>query len=321
MNSLLVIKPSSLGDIVHGLQVVQTVARRNPGLRVTWVVRDRFAALVAAAPFVHEAILFRRREGWRAFWRLLAELRRRRFDAVWDLQGLLRSGLMTAAARAPEKWGRRDAREGARWFYNRWAERPAGAGTGHALEILLGFPAAAGFPPVLAFPLELRPGPAYPWAEFFRGDPRRTFVMITDSRRASKQWPGFEELTRQLLAARPDHRVAWSAAARSGPRIAAPPERFLNLTGCPLEELMALVRQPSVFVGNDNGPMHLAAATGNRVLASFGPTAPARFGPYPLESPRHAVIAAPAGRLDRLAPAAVRAALEDLCAREVLQAV
>ncbi len=321
MNSLLVIKPSSLGDIVHGLQVVQTVARRRPGLRITWVVRDRFAALVESAPFVHEVVLFRRREGWRAFWQLLAALRRRRFDAVWDLQGLLRSGLMTAAARAPEKWGRRDAREGARWFYNRWAERPAGAASGHALEILLGFAAAAGVAPVLEFPLALRPAAAYPWRDFLAGDPRRTFVMITDSRRASKQWPGFDELTRLVLAKWPESRVAWSAAARAAPRFAPPAGRFLNLTGCPLEEMLALVRQPSVFVGNDNGPMHLAAATGNRVLAVFGPTSPARFGPYPPESPRHAVAAAPGGRLDRLAPADVLAALEALCDRAEVPAV
>ena len=117
MKTLLVIKPSSLGDIVHALQVVQTLARERPECRITWVVRDRFSGLVQAAPFVHEVIIFRRRDGWGAFWRLLRQLRRRRFDVVWDLQGLLRSGLMTLAARAPEKWGRPDAREGAGILY------------------------------------------------------------------------------------------------------------------------------------------------------------------------------------------------------------
>ncbi len=75
MKSLLVIKPSSLGDIVHALQVVQTLAGERPECRITWVVRERFAGLVQAAPFVHEAIIFRRRDGWRAFLRLLRELR------------------------------------------------------------------------------------------------------------------------------------------------------------------------------------------------------------------------------------------------------
>ena len=102
---------------MHALQVVQTLAREQPEWRITWVVRERFAGLVQAAPFVHEVIIFRRRDGWRAFLRLLRQLRERQFDLVWDLQGLLRSGLMTAAARAPAKWGRFDAREGSGFFY------------------------------------------------------------------------------------------------------------------------------------------------------------------------------------------------------------
>ena len=84
MNSLLVIKPSSLGDIVHGLQVMQIVARAHPKLRISWVVRERFAPLVKAAPFVAETIIFRRRDGWPAFIKLIRELRGRKFDAVWD---------------------------------------------------------------------------------------------------------------------------------------------------------------------------------------------------------------------------------------------
>ena len=234
---------------------------------------------------------------------------------MWDLQGLLRTGLMAAAARAPERWGRRDAREGAGWFYNRRVELPAGKAPAHALEILLAFARAEQAAPRLEFPLELKPSAAYPWRKFFRGDPRRTFVFITDSRGAAKQWPGFDELTRRILTTGDGSRVAWCAAAPVPPRWAAPPDRFLNLTGCPLDEMIALVRQPSVFVGNDNGPMHLAAATGHRVLAIFGPTAPERFGPYPLTSRRHAVITAPQGRLDQLTPEAVQAALEALVSR------
>src|SRR5512137_1853584 len=101
MRSLLVIKPSSLGDIVHGLQILQTVARQMPECRITWVARDRFAPLVEAAPFVHEVIVFRRKEGLRGLWDVLKTLRGRHFDEVWDMQGLLRSGLMSAAAQAP----------------------------------------------------------------------------------------------------------------------------------------------------------------------------------------------------------------------------
>ncbi|MBL9215968.1 MAG: glycosyltransferase family 9 protein [Opitutaceae bacterium] len=317
MQRLLVIKPSSLGDIVHGLQVVQTFARARPECRISWVVRERFAGLVAAAPFVHETVLFRRRDGWGAFLRLLRDLRRREFDAVWDLQGLARSGLMTAAARAPLKVGRADAREGAGLFYHRRVAPPPGPGPHHALEILQPFLATAGVVPRLEFPLELRPDPGpRPWHGFFTGDPRTTFVIFTDSRGAGKEWPHFDALTALILERIPGSRVAWCAGRPGAPAVPVPADRFLNLTGCPLEEMIALVRRPATFVGNDSGPMHLSAASGNRVLAIFGPTSPRRFGPFPLTSPRHQVVAAPGGVLAGLEPAAVLAALVELGARD-----
>ena len=96
MKTLLVIKPSSLGDIVHALQVVQTFARARPECRITWVVRERFAGLVQAAPFVHETVLFRRRDGWRAFLRLLRQLRGRRRSGAGRTPAKAR-GFSTAA--------------------------------------------------------------------------------------------------------------------------------------------------------------------------------------------------------------------------------
>lgn len=315
MQSLLVIKPSSLGDIVHALQVVQVLAKERPECRISWVVRERFAGLVQAAPFVHETIIFRRRDGWGAFVRLLRQLRRRQFDVVWDMQGLMRSGLMTAAARSPMKWGRPDSREGAGIFYTRRVDRPEGAGPHHALEILQPFLRAAGVAPRLDFPLTLRAGESYPWQTFFAGDPRSTFVIFTDSRGAEKEWPRFNELTALLFRAIPDCKIAWCAGKPTKPEVEVAGNRFLNLTGCPMDQMIALVRQPATFIGNDSGPMHLSAASGNRVLAIFGPTSPRRFGPFPLDNPKHRAVEAPEGRLDRLEPAAVLAALEELRAR------
>ena len=312
MKSLLVIKPSSLGDIVHGLQVMQIVARARPDVRISWVVRERFAGLVQAAPFVAETIIFRRRDGWPAFWKLLSELRRRRFDAVWDMQGLLRSGLMTSAARSPAKCGRPDSREGAGFFYDRRVSRPPGAGPHHALEVLLPFVHQIGVEPMLAFPLELKPDASFPWHSFFQADPRRTFVIFTDSRGAGKEWPHYEALMRGIFDTIPGSRIAWCAGKPAEPAFSPPSDRWLNLTGCALDQMISLVRQPAVFVGNDSGPMHLSAASGNRVLALFGPTLARRFGPFPLESPRHQTVTAPGGRLDALDPKVVLAALEEL---------
>lgn len=315
MQSLLVIKPSSLGDIVHALQVLQVLAQERPHCRITWVVRERFAGLVQAAPFVHEAIIFRRRDGWKAFLQLLRQLRARRFDAVWDMQGLLRSGLMTAAAQAPVKWGRRDAREGAGLFYSRRVNLPDGPGPHHALDILQQFLRADGVAPRLEFPLQLKSGVAYPWQGFFAGDPRDTFLIFTDSRGAEKEWPRFDELTALIFRTIPGSRIAWCAGKPAKPETLVPPERFLNLTGCPMDQMIALCRQRATFIGNDSGPMHLSAASGNRVLAIFGPTSPSRFGPYPVSAPKHRAVEAPAGQLGQLTAEMVLAALEELRAR------
>ena len=319
VRSLLVIKPSSLGDIVHGLQVLQTVARERPDCRITWVARDRFAPLVEMAPFIHEVIHFRRKQGWRGIVEVMKTLRGRRFDAVWDMQGLMRSGLMAAAARSPEKRGRHDAQEGAALF-SRKVAWPVGEGPHHALPVLLEFARTLGISGGVEIPLELRPGPDFPWTSFFEGDPLRRFVIFTDSRGAEKEWPKFDALTRLVFENFPDSRVAWCAGAPVVPDFALPEGRFLNLTGCPFDEMIALARQPSVFIGNDSGPMHLSAAVGNRVLAIFGPTSPARFGPWPPGSPRTASIVAPGGRLADLTPEAVFEAVAELLGCKIMPA-
>ena len=297
--SLLVIKPSSLGDIVHALQVVQTVALNFPECRITWVARDRFAPLVEAAPFVDEVIHFNRKEGLRGIWNVMKRLRARHFDVVWDMQGLLRSGLMAAAARSPMKWGRHDSREGAGWFTRR-VEMPAGAGPHHAIAILQKFARTLGLEEDAAVPLELNPPAEFPWRSFFEGEREQRFVIFTDSRGAEKEWLGFSELTRLILERMPESRVAWCAGSPTEPDFDVPKDRFLNLSGCPFDEMLALARQPSVFVGNDSGPMHLSAAVGNKVLAIFGPTPPEKFGPWPIGSPRTASVRAPGGDLKSL---------------------
>lgn len=311
IQSLLILKPSSLGDIVHGLQLAQTVARQLPDCRITWVARDRFALLPEAAPFIHEVIHFRRRAGIKGLTEILRTLRKRKFDAVWDMQGLLRTGLMTLAARSPEKWGRNDAREGSGFFYNRRIELPHGEGPHHALAILQGFARSFGLDDEITYPLNLRRGPNFPWEPFFEGDPGKRFVIFTDSRGVEKEWKGFEALTRLIWEKIPDSRVAWCAGQKT--ELSNVPEgRFLNLTGCPLDEMIELVRQPSVFIGNDSGPMHLSAAFGNRVVAIFGPTSPKRFGPWPLDSKRNRSVVAPEGILANLEPKTVLEAYMEL---------
>src|SRR4051812_22276070 len=118
MTKLLIIKPSSLGDIVHGLQVATSLKAQGEGLCISWAVREIFAPIVRACEAVDRVYVFERNAGAKGFLRLTKELRKTKFDYVFDFQGLLRTGLMTSRVHAKKKVGRSDAREMSGLFYD-----------------------------------------------------------------------------------------------------------------------------------------------------------------------------------------------------------
>lgn len=313
MKSLLVIQPFSFSEIVHGLQVVQSLAWARPDCRITWVVSEEFAALVQASPYVRETIVYAQKDGWGELFALRRKLEIKMFDAVWDMAGVFRSGLLTSAVKSLEKWGRADARQFAGYFYNRRITLPTGPLPHHTLDILQHFLRAAGVPQRLYFPLELKPtDKTYAWADFFTGDPRSTFVVFPASRTKAEAWPFYSELTAFIFEKIPGSRIIWCALEKTQPKCSMPADRFMNLTGCPLTEMLALAHQPATYVGNESGLMHLSAASGNPVLALFGVGEPRQTGPYPADAAKHFTVSAPERRLDKLQPAAVLAALEEL---------
>jgi ADP-heptose:LPS heptosyltransferase len=108
---ILIIKPSSMGDIIHGLLVAEAIQAQLPNVSIDWVVRREFAELVDAASVIDQTFIFKRTGGIRGFVRLMRAIRAQRYDVVIDLQGLARTGILTRVARAPRKLGRSDARE------------------------------------------------------------------------------------------------------------------------------------------------------------------------------------------------------------------
>src|SRR5271169_778909 len=156
MTELLIIKPSSLGDIVHGLQVAASLKAQRPGLRISWIVREIFAPLVRACEAVDHTYIFERNAGPKGFLRLMREVRRTKFDYVFDMQGLLRTGLMTSRTRAKHKVGRSDAREWSGLFYNQKVPLPPDGRRSHALEILLQFCPVLGCEPILKGTLKFK---------------------------------------------------------------------------------------------------------------------------------------------------------------------
>ena len=296
MPKILVIKPSSLGDIIHGLQVVQSMREQMENLEVTWVVRDMFEPFVSSCNTVDRTLIFERQGGISAFICLLKEIRMERYDWVLDMQGLARSAIITALSRGRHKCGRRDARELAWLGYQHRTTTPMSK---HAVDILLEFLPLMGLKARLgkALVFDQEPLSQHVPEELLGNAP---ILLFPNSRRAEKEWRHFPALTQALLKNFPDKAIVWLGQTPI-PDEACSGQDFYNLMGkTTLADMVTLIQSASCIVCNDSGPMHLAAAMKKPTVALFGPTCPERFGPYPLDSNKHTVLIAPEEQLDKL---------------------
>src|SRR5271170_2456035 len=187
MTELLVIKPSSLGDIVQALRVATSLKAQRPGLRISWIVREMFAPIVRACEAVDHVYVFDRDGGAKSFLKLMREVRATKFDYVFDMQGLLRTGLMTKRVRAKHKVGRSDAREWAGMFYNERIPLPPDGRRSHAMDILLQFCRVLGEKPEVRGFIKFREVDSLnlKFADGLGG--ARQYVFFPDSRRPEKK--------------------------------------------------------------------------------------------------------------------------------------
>lgn len=314
MEKILIIKPSSLGDILHALQVVETLRehRGAANVEITWLVRDIFAPVLQACSTVDRTIIFERKRGIRGIWDLGMRLKKERFDLVLDMQGLARSAFWARCAQAPRKIGRGDGREFSRFCFRELADAPsAGFKNSHAVEILLQFL------PKLGLPAEPRGSVKFPGAQLSESLAERLagmpapILLFPDSRRAEKEWKGFAALTPCLLEKFPGVPVVWVGQSRLNPAPAWENHpQFINFMGkTKLPDVLALIARARLCVTNDSGPMHIAAAMNIPVLGIFGPTSPQLYGPFPLTRPSNRVLCAPNGDLAQLSVETVLAAI------------
>jgi heptosyltransferase-1 len=281
---ILIIKPSSLGDVLHALPTVNLIRRSFPAAHIAWLINDRLASLLKHSLIIDELILFRRQHfaTWRGFidfGDFLALLQAEEFDVVLDLQGLLRSGVMTRATLAPRRIGLSDAREGARLFYNEIVRVPLT----HAIDrYLLAATQLGCAPGLIEFPLGLSPVT----------DQQSLIAINPCARWETKLW-GDDNFSALLDHLPLDHVVLIGSRDERDRIERLNRGRARNLAGdLDLYELAQLYQQCAVVISNDTGPMHLAAAVGTPVIALFGPTDPALVGPY---GDGHVVIRSPNG--------------------------
>jgi lipopolysaccharide heptosyltransferase I len=284
---ILVIKPSSLGDIIHGLQLVESIRVQTPNLHITWVVESVFKDVVESCATVDKVIVFERQGGLGAFVRLIKNIRAQKFETVLDLQGLARSGLMTWAARAEHKIGRSDAREGSGLFYTKKIPLPQNKNS-HAVEIL------AKFLPVLDLKEKVVSSLRFDFPNLQNDELlvslKDSVLVFPESRRTEKEWPAFPEFVQRAAEQLPECHFVWCASERSA-ESCPKAENITNIAGkTSLPQVITLIQGASLVVANDSGPVHIAAAVGTSVLGLYGPTSPALYGPYPLDKRTHLSI-------------------------------
>jgi heptosyltransferase-1 len=296
----LIVKLSSIGDVVHALPVSAALGDAFPHLEIAWVVEQMSAPMVEGNPYLKEVIVlpagWRRRwslESARQFLALRRELRARRFDLAIDLQGLSKSALVARASGARHRYGYDWLRELAPLLETRVPRRPESV---HVVEQFLDVARFLGAPvPEVKFPLHI------PEEEEARAcallaeagiAPEQPFLAVnpTSGGGGHKGWgeerfaAALNDLARDpglpfvLIGGKGDVETAEAIRQRTDGR----PASLAGKTS--LKQLAAVLRRAALHLCGDTGSAHIAAALGTRVVSLFGRSNPARLAPYGQEA-------------------------------------
>ncbi len=295
--NILLIKPSSLGDIVMALPALSMLRRNFPQAKISWLVRPEFAPIVEGHPHLDEIILFDRKtlaKAWhqpaafKQLMDLISRLRRGRFDAVLDLQGLFRTASLAWLSGCKKRFGPVWRKEFAHLFYTttvvpqpQWVhvidtyrkliEAMGGRDLGVEFVLSTKLDAAASAKNLLS-------------QQKIALD--RYAVIIPGSAQVSKCWSAdrFAALSDRLTS---EHGLAVVATGgkSESPMIeqirSLAKHPIVNLAGqTSLPELVEVLRQAKLVVSNDTGPGHIAGALGRPLVMMFSWSNPLRVGPY-----------------------------------------
>jgi lipopolysaccharide heptosyltransferase II len=286
------IKPSALGDVVQTLPLLPVLKRRFPDAQISWVINRELRDLVDGHPALHESIPFERRGGWLQSWALLRVLGQQRFDLVIDLQGLLRTAVMTVATGAPVRVGLQTARECSHLSLNCVIPDTSRDVPAHARYWRLAEYLGHGNMPRESFVATSEADRNWVAGKLDRL-PRPIFAVHPGARWETKRWPveKFAELLERtnrmwsgstlILGSKAERvdaeQLKHDLVKRIG-NFGSP--NIVNLAGqTTLKQLSALLSQVDFAISNDSGPMHLAAGLGTPTLGLFTCTSAVRSGP------------------------------------------
>ena len=283
----LVVRLTALGDILHTVPAVAALRAAHASAKIDWVVERKWAPVLEGSPAINEVIPFDRRSVWGAF-KCVQRLRENRYTCAIDFQGLYKSSILAGLSGAARRIGfdRAWAREaGAAVFYT----EPVVPNGRHVAELnySLAEQAGASRPQAPEYPLRVPAGGAASIRARLHdlGITGEYIVVGPGGSWRAKCWPAerygefcraFEKQNnvRVVVIHGPGEKSLAEEVAR-----AATPARS-TVIATTIEELMGLLAHARCVVAADSGPLHLAAALGTPVVGLFGPTDPARNGPF-----------------------------------------
>ena len=297
LKNILLIKPSSLGDIVLALPALSALNNSFPDARISWLVRPEFAPLLQNHPSLTDVIIFDRRFLGRAYYNpkafaallsLIRRLRHNKFDAVFDFQGLFRTASLAWLTGCKKRFGMTAAREFANIFYTH--KIPQDGDCIHLVDYYLKMVQVAGASDTdVEFVLPHSPKAVNTITELLNNHsvtPDNYAVFIPSSTHSDKCWP-LERFA--ALADKISSRFGLSIVVTGTPFEKGAVENLKDKAGVPLTnlagrtnlaELIALLKTARLVVSNDTGPGHIAAALGVPLVMIFGRSNPARVAPY-----------------------------------------
>jgi heptosyltransferase-1 len=284
---ILIIKPSSLGDVVHSLPFLKSLNETFSDAEIHWVIAKGLEGLLENHPMIKRVWIINK-DDWKnlktlertikEFRDLFSGLKKESYDIAIDLQGLFRSGIIAYMTGSSIRIGFNSSREGSSLFYTHKVESERSI---HAVDRYLKIASALGCViGEISFPLPLVKEKDY--IKDIKEKIGDYVVLIPSARWKTKIWRAerFGELAQMLnmrsviIGSNSDREIAKKIEGLSS-------GKAISLAGrTDLKDIISLIRGGRFVVSNDTGPMHIAAALNKPVVAIFGPTSPERTGPY-----------------------------------------
>ena len=295
MSKILIVRLGALGDIVHAIPVAAALRRAFPGVRIDWLVSAKHHEILDLVPVIDRRLVVNDRGGsvrGASMFAAVRELRRTRYDAAIDLQGLIKSAAMARMSGAARVIGfsARHLRERlARRFYTEVHDPGGGAmrdrtSNRHVVHLNLGLLGALGVDaPVAEFPIDEAPSAI---ASSIHEETRGRYALLNPGAAwPNKRWPPVRlAVVASALAERHGLRsvVLWGPGERDLAEqvVTASGGAALLSPKTAIADVIALARRATIMVSGDTGPTHIAAAVGTPLVGIYGPTRPERNGPW-----------------------------------------